>query len=556
MQPERSPGGGLEEYYCAHARDREPLLEGHPGNARRKAALAEIRARLDARAAKGHFRLARFLGYMGPDSTLAAWRTLHGDLSGIDPGLARIAASEHNLARSDLWGAMKTGSDMLPHLEPLHGLLARKRSDALMEMREGVKESLGHVGGHFRPDPAMRKSIANMARFSSGDDEDVTLMLIEEIYIRRGHLGEACDICEDILEFDGFDFHRTAGSTLFEDIMIEVLCALSGRGKRGGALAGRCRSLLERRSDLLGLGIRPRHGDTDAPRALVEFAHNISLRAGILPAEEMGRRIAENYPKSHRFLGLDNPSTLRDLVKRGSPLASSLSVFAGQQELNATMKVPYAGGNALMPLETALGEMDLGGAGPAALKKWRKGILGEQVWESLFEMEMYLRLRRVGASVEVDKKVGKKKAGKKDHRKKVDLEFNGTYAEIYSPLARQFTSLEDSRLDFMRGVLAKGQLGSVGRRETIMIVECPIDAFCDALGHEKRVRRLLGRSGQPGGAFFVLGVAYPQRMHKFLPNPRAIAPIPDATVDLVGAALDFDLQPPLPEGSPPLPGMW
>lgn len=531
-------GDGLEDYYCAPATYREPLLRGHPGNARRRASLEEIRNCLEAKIGTGHSLPLRFLGLMGPDSTLSAWAILHRHLKEIDPGLARTAATEHALARSEIWGAMKTGADMIPHLDPIHSRFYHRRSEALSQMCQELTEALGHAGKPVLLDSEMRAHIVDMARFGSEMDDDATRMVVEKVYIYRDKLEEACDICEEILGFRSFDFHRMAGSTLFEDIMLEVLTGLHNRDEQDADLVSRCQSLLERRSDMLGLGIRPKHGDNNAPRALLEFAFNISTRAGILPAEELNRHILEHYPKSHRFLGLDRASNLQKMVTKKSPLASTLSVFAGGQELTATIKVPYAGGNALMPLEIILGELDMADASPSALKKWRAGILAEQLWENLFEMEMYLRLRKSGASVTVDRRVG---------GKVVDLEFNGVYAEIYSPLAKQFVSLvDDPSLDFIGDVLAKSQMGSVGKSETIMIVDCPPAMFADVLGHEHRATSLLGQSCQPGGVFFVLGMCYPQRLYKFLPNPRAITPVSDVTIGLVSRALDVDLQPPRP----------
>jgi len=550
------------DFDCLYAAEKEPLLGGHPGNARRRASLERIRDGLMSKKGEDHSRLLELVGCVEPDSAPGAWARLFHRLEGVDSTLASIAASEHALARSDTWGAMRTGADMIPHLNPICVSFDERRHGALGSMRDELYVALSYIGKSLEMGPEMQDYVVNFARFGSRADDEMTGLLVKELYIRRDLLEEACDICEEILKFDGVDRDRMRASTLVEDILTMVLGGLEDRNRKHRSLADRCASMLEGRSDDLGLGIRPNPDDHNVLRALSEFALNISVRRRICTAKELGPHIEANYPMSHKFLQLDRISNLERMVKGRSPLAANMSVSIDSRKIAAVRKIPYTGGNALMLLEPMLAELEKTDVCPGAMKKWRGGLRGNQLWEYLFEMEMYLRIFMTGTKVEADKKIGTKeggknpgktrakgKPGKKSGQKEVDLEFNGCCAEIYSPLEsevlvpRHVVTVEDPGTHFVGQVLSKGQLGDVGERETMMIVECPVGMYANVEMLGKKMAALMEKSGQPGGVFFVRADSSSRRTYEYLANPGAVTPVSGTAIKTVRKALELEFPP-------------
>ncbi|MDD9808583.1 MAG: hypothetical protein OXU25_01965 [Thaumarchaeota archaeon] len=533
---------GFVDFDCLYAAEREPLLRDHPKNARRRAALDHIRDLLKSKEGEGHAGLLEFVECMEPDSALGAWERLYHRTKEVDPSIASLVALEYRAARSAVWRAMKTGADVIPHLTPICAGFDDKRREALGNMRSELLGALGSLNKSVSLDGKMRDYVANLARFGSRADDEMTLLIVDELYIRRGLLEEACKICEKILEFKGFDRDRMAASTLVEDIMVRVLAGLEDRSRHNRKVAETCGSILRSRSSGLGLGIRPDSGDHNALRALSEFAFDIAARRRILPAEDIGLHIRKRYPKSHEFLELSNASNLQKMVERGFPLAANLSVSMDSQRLAADRGVPYKPLNALTILEPMLGALYGIEASLPPLKKWRAGMRGEQLWEHLFEMEMYLRLRLASpdAAVSLDKKA----CGRE-----VDLEVNGCYAEVYSPREGEilvdghFVTIEDSGRDFFRQVLSKRQLASVGERETVMIVECPPGTYMSVTSPGKKALELLKKARQPGAVLFVRKDRSAQRAYTFLPNPNAVTPVSEPTIKILEGALELEFPP-------------
>jgi len=518
-----------------HAAERDPLLRGHRGNARRQAILEEVRELLRSKAGDGHSRSLEFADRMGPDSTLEAWETLSGRLEGADPALAGLAASGHALALMDVWGAMGAGADMIPHLASMCRDYEEGRQAGLGEMREGLYTALGHLGDAVKPGPEVLAFISGLARFGSGADDGMTKLLVEMLYIQRDLLEGACDICEEILKFKGPDRDRMAGSTLVEEILLMVLGGLEDRDKGRRGLSVRCGKLLQERADQLDLGTRPNPDDCNKLRPLARFASDISARRQVRPAAELGRHIEGGYPRSHRFLELGKAANLEEMVEGASPLAVNMSAYISLQEIATAQGLPPGGSNALMSLEPMADLLKKAAPRKAVLDKWRDGIRGRQLWESLFEMEMYLRLVQAGADVEPDVKVGSKV---------VDLEVNGCYAEIYSPLESEVlvpghvVSVDDPGTHFIKQVLSKGQLGAVGEREVVLVVECPHGMYTNLEFLGKKMACHLGKHVQPGGIFFVRRDSSTRRTYTFLANPGATTPVSESTITLMKGALE------------------
>jgi len=531
-------GGRLAGADLALAAKREPLLRGHQGNARRLESLDAIRAGLQAKKGNAHAGLLDFVGSMGPDSALAAWERLYYVLRETDPPLARIAALEYRLTRPEIWGAMRTGADMIPHLSSICDRCGGRRLAALGEMRDELAATLSHVAKSVRPGPEMHDYIVNMARFDSMAGGEMAGMIVDELYIRRGLLGEACDICDAILRFDIPDRDMAASSTMVEDTVLNVLGCLDGHDEAHRVLASRCREILELRSNLLGLGTRPDPGDANTLRALSTLATSISLRKRLYPAKELGMYIGAHYPKSHKFLGLGKETILKRMVEIQSPLAFNASVHIDSQKVDTAYKMTRTDTSALAHLEMMLEGLDRTDASHSALKRWIHGMRGAQLWEGLFEMEVYLRLFGVGASVTLGRKVG---GGE------VDVEFDGCYADAYSPLEARILdpgsvgTLMGQATGLVRRAQSKQCLQLVGEHETMMIIECPPSTYTGVAHYEDDVRNMLGQSAQPGGALFVKSTRNPRRDRMFVPNPAAVAPVSDKARDIAGRAMDLDL---------------
>lgn len=522
---------------CLYAMEREPLLRDHPRNARRRASLERMRDELRSMGGEDAPDILEFLDHMEPDAALTAWEMLYHKLERAGSALAQVAAAEYRLARSDTWKSMGAGADMIPHLTAMCVRFDEARHEALGKMRTELYTALGSASRAACLDPEMQSYVTNFARFGSRADDEMTLLIVDEMYIRRGLPEGACGICEEILKFEGLDRDRMASSRLFEGIMLKVLGAMENRNKKERGLVPRCRELLERRSDLLKLGIRPNPDENNELRALSDFVSDLSARRRIYPAGEIGRHVAENYPRSHAFLGLGNETNLREMVESRSPLAANLSAHIGAQKAAAARKVSYEGGSALVRLEAMVGLLEEAAPRTTVMGKWREGIRGRQLWESLFEIEMYLRLAQAGADVAPDVRVGKKV---------VDLEFDGCYAEVYSPLESEVlvpnhvVTTRDPGTYFMGNVLSKGQLGAVGDHETLMVVECPIGLYSNVADLGQKMQGLLEEARQPGGVLFVLATGMPRRDYTLMQNPGSARPLSEATMGTVRRAMELE----------------
>lgn len=530
--------GGYTDFDCLYAKEKEPLLEGHPGNARRRATLDKIRSLLESKEGEDHSLLLEFVGCMEADSSLAAWEKLYRRLGEADPPIASLAALEYRVTRKEIWGAMKTGVDIIPHLHPICVRCDGKRVSAIEEMREELSRAVSHVGKSVKPGPEMRDYIVSMVRFDSAGGDEMAGLIVDELYVRRGMLEEACDICEDILGFEGPDRDMAAASTLVEDTVQNVLGHLDSSDAGHHALTSRCRDMLERRSSSLGLGIRPNLRNANTVRSLSEFATSIFMRKRLYTAEELGKHIKANYPKSHEFLGLGMGSALQDMVGSQSPLASNISASIDSQKVAAARKVPSRGDSALTTLEPMLWGLSRAGASPGSLKRWAAGIRGAHLWECLFEIEMYLRLSRVGARVTL---------GSAAEEDAANFEFNGCHAEICSPVEADalemgsIATIKDQATSLIEQAQSRICRRSPGGRETVVIIECPPLMYASVTQYESEIQDMLEQTGNPGGVLFVHSARSARREHHFVQNPAAAAPIPITTRDAMDRAMILDL---------------
>ena len=175
---------------------------------------------------------------------------------------------------------------------------------------------------------------------------------------------------------------------------------------------------------------------------------------------------------------------------------------------------------------------------PRVLGRWAAGMRGAQLWECLFEMEVYLRLSRVGAKVTLGEAAGEGEAS---------LEFNGCHAEVYSPIDADalvmgtIVSMRDQATDLIERVRSGIHRRSLGERETVMIIECPPLMYASVMYYKADIQRMLAKSGQPSGVLFVQSTRHSRREHCFVPNPAAAVTNPPTTKDAMDRAMNLDL---------------
>jgi len=180
---------------------------------------------------------------------------------------------------------------------------------------------------------------------------------------------------------------------------------------------------------------------------------------------------------------------------------------------------------------------------PRTMRKWKNGIAGWQLGECVFEMDVYLRLVRVGVEAETDIRIPKiGEPGKAE----VDLQVGECLAEVYAPLDREiFVRIPDTIEDapgtrFMRYVLNKPQLRHVGERKTVMIVRCPIADCANVMGIADYTAAQLEELRQPGAIFFVQENGLHNYVYCFV-NTKAAARVPAHTIQTIRKALELEL---------------
>lgn len=540
----------------------EPLLGGSAGNERRRIVLGQVDAELKARKEPGHAHAVELVGSMEPDSAVEAWEALYFELHGLgEEALAEAVATETRQARMEAWQAMRRDADVISQVTPMGEQYLSSRASSVNRLRQKLS-AMASCSRPLRLGREMEDYVVNMARFGSMADDWMVMVFVEELYLERGMYEGVIGICERILGFDGYDLHRMMASTLVEDMINSLLGHLDTCGEGGyvemmiasglpispeckdrkylEGLKERCLELLEKRAKGLGLGILPDKKENSLQRRASDYALRISARRRMRSGGEIAGYVRERYPLSHGFLGLGDGRVARRIAERQAPLAESMSVQMEVDDIARIQNSEARVGNALEVLEPMLAFIKEENVkiNPKTRKKWKNGMLGDQLWEFLFEMEVYLRLVGVGAGVEADVMVPKAGGGKAE----VDLEVDGCLVEVYSPkdteirVYRHATSVEGPGNAMVDYVTKKPQMAHAGKRRAAVIVNCPPGEFSNIEVARPRMEERLASARQPGAVFYVKDGSDPT-VAECLVNRNAAAAMPDATIQRIMEAL-------------------
>ena len=536
-------------------------------HALRQRALDDVRAALDKKemlSEEMHSHLERLRADSAPES----WDRLFFWLVSVrEKALADQIASICRDVRLDMWKSVSNDEEMLSQLLPMCDQFNHESDASIASLRTKLG-AMSHVTrGSFRPGQDMLDSITKMAKFGSTASDQMIRVIVEELYIRRGHHEQVCSLCAEILKFRGHDRHRMLSSTLVEDLLGAVLAEMRNRQNpdfaksiarefsplrpyrgdslRHNRLLGQCVKILERRARSLGLGVPPAHDGADQLARASALALGISeRRQGPTPAE-IARHVDRHYPLSHGFLCLGQPATAALLARPGLPLAQSILLAMTSHKLAGIRHTPHSWQNALATLEMLLGCKRTVGirVGSRATKRWQAEMRGLRMWGCLLEMEMYLRLKMSGSDVATSSKVGGLPA----------LELDGLHVEIYSALddawasGRAVTTQPADPVD----ALAKSAFGDSplrdkdtpsGRvpRKVMVIADCPLGLFPDLAALKVRLATAL-ESDVRLGAMFLLRRNRGRYAHAFLKNPSRAAQIPNSAKTLIEQALRINI---------------
>lgn len=546
-----------------NAQREEPALKNQLENGRRGTVLEHIRKRA-SEGGEEYALVLQLAENMRPNSVAEAWDTLGFELARLeDKEGAHVAFQEGQLVRVEVWRGMGADKDVILQLVPLGNRFLAVYSGGLTDFRR----MLGLMAAYMKPlrlDTDMADHVVNMARFGSGVDDWMTQTVIGELYLERGLFEETLGMCERMIRFKGHDRARMMGSTLIEQVLNSVLghlhrceepghvdymvgrgmpvSAMCKDGKHLERLKLRCLALLKRRARSLGLRIRPDPKENNTLRKASDYAQDIRARRQIHRTGVIVGHIREHYPESYAFLGLDSQRAVAKMAKNQVLLFQNVSAQIEIQRIARDRNEGSPASAALDWLEPMLKYGKAHKMGGGAIKKWKKGMRGDQLWDYLFEMDVYLRLVRAKAKVVADVKIPK--IGE-EGEVEIDLKIDGCLAEVYSPLDNEIfvdshvTSIEDPGTRLMDDVLGKRQMKHVGKRMAMMIVKCSGGDYSNVLALRTKLKLQLRAAAQPGAIFFVNhdGDRYNAAC---IVNPKAAARIPKQTIRVIQKALALE----------------
>jgi len=545
-----SPTGGTA------ADEKEPMRGNHPKIDLRKT-LTDVRDAL-----KGSKRpvedVLSLLGRMDAGSSPDAWDELFYGLVALGekkPADRVAEACRHVRLRA--WREID-GDTALSEVRPMLDQFALTVDDAEDALRTMLLAMSNAARRPLQPGYAMRVFIVNMARFGSTVDDRVIRAVVEELYVRRGHHGHVCDMCEDMMAFKGLDKLRMASSTLVEDLLGAVLARMQYAGTRvpspyahggvypllpdlGSSLRGRtldrCAAILGHRAKHLGLAVTPAPPKGSVLSWAMALALGISARRQAYRPAELAEHARLLHPRSYRFLRLGHPHALSRLADPGSQLAQNILLAMTSERLEGSGTPMRFGQDALGLLDVLLECMDRSGHGAdlAITKRWRAGIRGSRLWGSLLDMEMRLRLRATGSAVPAG--LGSAGGG-------AALDIDGCRIETRSamddmPPARGSAAQAGDPSSIVARAIS-GQARLAGTGTTVVIVDCPAEVFPDLGILAARLEPPMSSGDHPAALCLVRrdGGLY---AHKFLKNPSSQAGVPGSAKRLIERSLDLDI---------------
>lgn len=498
---------------------------------------------------------------MRPDSPLEMWEGLFFELHSIEEHkLAERIADVCKEIRTNAWKKIVDDEGILLHLRPMLSQFTYASGDAAESLRFKIASMSGTIRSTLVPGKKVRALVVDMARFGSLADDRMIRMAVEELYVRRDHLWEACGICEDIVKFSGRDKNRMLASTLVDEIVGDVLAELQRLRSRDYAfsvdrgllpllaspadgsrdrLLERLVQLLVRRASPLDLAV------THSPRGGARLfwasalAHRVSAHTRWFEPGVIARHAERRHRRSFAFLDLGRATAVSRLEAHGHALVENASSAIALRRLAGVRAPLPSGQDALGILDGLLGNMELHGidAGPEAMAKWRVGMLGPRLWASLLEMEAHLRLRVAGA-----------RALPVPGGRGVALELDGLRVGAYSPLDGQppehdrATRAGDAGNRAAGGVF--GQAAPAGKaRRAVVIVDCTVgapaglDALAGVLAPDFSMAEQLD-------ALCLVRREHGRREHLLVKNPYRAEQFPDSVADPVMRALGLDIAEP------------
>jgi len=511
----------------------EPLLEGCAGNDRRAGVIKRARDELAGRREDPRYaRAFELLDMLTPTSNHATWCKLRDELARLEDNATQLVGPECEFVRADTLKGIKNDAELVPKLREECSRFVEDHWSRLADFGHYLEGMMRRVNADAKGGERARKYIVDMARFGSGVEDALVLRVVLAMYVEPGMYREACAVCEDIVGFEGEDRDRMAGSTLVESVIDNALIRMSETyvPDRDDALVRRFIEVLKKRSDGLGLNQIPGQG-TEIYRAS-RLAFNILARRRLRTAEEIDAWIGEKYPRSYEFLNLGDRK-IKQMLKTSARLAEHASVRIKCDELvKAGLKSACPDGvldelERLIPLMVQKG-LDKG----RGIREWRGAVRGDALWSAVSEARICLRFVDI-PGVEAYPRIG--------NGGSADLRVGDCYIEVLTPedgtlfVSRQHIDDGWVSAHALEKIMEKPQLGSVGGRTTVMIVDCSRFVFDNPvlLG---RLPAELARAPQLAGVFLAMFEDGRYRAN-FVKNPAAARPVQDATVAIIAGAL-------------------
>ena len=217
-------------------------------------------------------------------------------------GMVPIEEIEIELAAPELRGQDR---QVFHDLWLAQGRFSDARNKAMDALAKSVSRIAADIGKNGGVTPALNRHIVDMARFQSGDSDDMICHILSKIYIECGLYGELCAICEEIAGFENEDGQRALGSTVVEDSINRLLARIGNMpDMQDSEIIDRCLEILRRRAGALGLeSIMPDKGRTDTLNMASELALDISARRRLVDPATLDGWIRDAYPLSYEFFG-------------------------------------------------------------------------------------------------------------------------------------------------------------------------------------------------------------------------------------------------------------
>ena len=345
--------------------------------------------------------------------------------------------------------------------------------------------------------PALNEHIVNMAKFQSGTSDEVLGSILSLLYIDCELYDEFFAICDAILEFDDEDAQRMSGNTIIEDSILRLMERISDNPNQSSEVVDKCLQLLHKRAKLLNFDPILDLKGSDKFYQTSDLATSISSRHRIFSAQTLNTWIQETYGLAHKFLGLqeDKISMMRT---EGCPLIHDASITLWKTKHKKQPNVISYG--ALKKLEFILHCSNKFGFRDDDYGYWITKICTDKLWSSLFEMDLYLRLRKIGADVEIcptvkDSQITSFKIGD------CHIGLYSSHDPVTSPYGDMTRAWKTGR-NLTREIIKQYQSERSETGFMIMIIEDPFD-FSDDLDFCDSLKSIMEEKLQLKGVYFI-----------------------------------------------------